>query len=103
MTYYYDPLDRLSGVDGIRRFYIQQRIATEIEGPAHRCFFESLTQPLAQRKPDDDTPSTLLMADQHSCVLLSLNTEGPQPYSYTVYGHRPILMNQQIVQGFNGE
>ncbi|MFP3518609.1 RHS repeat-associated core domain-containing protein [Pseudomonas sp. SIMBA_077] len=103
MVYDYDPLDRLSKVDGRRRFYNRQRIATELEGPAHRCFFESLTQPLAQRKPDDDTSSTLLMTDQHSCVLLSLNTDGPQPYAYTVYGHRPISMNQQIAQGFNGE
>ncbi|MQT59437.1 hypothetical protein GHO41_19100 [Pseudomonas sp. FSL R10-0399] len=103
MVYHYDPLDRLSGVDGRRRFYNRQRIATELEGPAHRCFFESPSQPLAQFKRGDDTPSTLLMTDQHSCVLLSLNTDGLQSYPYSAYGHRPIPMNQQSVLGFNGE
>ena len=100
--YQYDPLDRLSGLNSLRRFYCAKRIAMELEGDTPRRFFEHDSQPLAQLH-DDSSHTVLLAADLQGSVLHALNPQAHQPQAYSPYGHAPVQTGLLSALGFNGE
>ena len=68
--YQYDPLDRLVRAHSIQRFYIGNRIATEIQGNRKICFLEHGVMPLAELEPGDE--ATLLAIDGNNTVIHSI-------------------------------
>ena len=107
--YHYDPLDRL--VDcapftqaTIRRFYLNGRLATEIQGEVQSSIMQHEDQLLAHQHCQNGTAETRLLAtDQQRSVLSALKTNLPCPQSYTPYGHRPLGNGLLSLLGFNGE
>lgn len=103
MTHYrYDPLDRLTDINTLRRFYCAKRITSEIEGDSTRHFFEYNAQPLALHQ-GPSANSVLLATDQQNCVLHSVTPQDRQPYTYSPYGHHPVQHGLLSALGFNGE
>ena len=85
-SYQYDALDRLSSSNTTRRFYQNERIATEIEGTTTRRFVEFDAQPLAVQQGQ---ATTLLATDLQTSVLQHVSSAGTQAFAYTPYGHHP--------------
>lgn len=100
--YRYDPLDRLTDVGSLRRFYCAKRIANEIEGVNTRYFFEYNAQPLAQHQGPSSS-SVLLATDLQKCVLHSVSPQGRQAQAYSPYGYHPVQHSLLSTLGFNGE
>jgi RHS repeat-associated protein len=93
--YVYDPLDRLvdctpSAQEITRRFYLKDRLATEIQGPMQRSIMQY-----------DD----LLLAQQQGqrSVLNVLDATRFNSLAYSPYGHRPAENGLLSLLGFNGE
>ena len=107
--YHYDPLDRLAGFlpatqAHTQRFYLKERLTSEIQGSVKRSIFQQDDQLLAQQqRQDDDIETTLLATDQQRSVLYALETTQPHPLAYTPYGHRPAENGLLSLLGFNGE
>jgi len=107
--YQYDPLDRLAGCIPTaqtitRRFYLKDRLTTEIQGSVQRSIFQQHDQLLAQRQHQNGTVETVLLAtDQQRSVLRLLDATLPHPLAYTPYGHRPAENGLLSLLGFNGE
>ena len=98
--YQYDALDRLSSSNTTRRFYQDERIATEIEGTNTRRFVEFDAQPLAVQQGQ---ATTLLATDLQTSVLQHLSAAGTQACAYTPYGHHPTENGITRLLAFNGE
>ena len=87
-TYQYDALDRLTTRNATRRFYQDERIATEIEGERKTRFFETDSQPLALQQHGSGVSTTLLATDQQSSVLSGVSPDGTQHAQvYTPFGY----------------
>lgn len=101
IRYQYDPLDRiamyaLGDQSGIQRFYLKDRLISELEGAVHRSIFQYEEQLLAQQGFHNGAGSTtLLVTDQKRSVLNAL--------IYTPYGYVGLEELRQSVLGFNGE
>jgi RHS repeat-associated protein len=104
--YSYDPLDRLVGCAiaaqaGGQRFYLRNRLSTEIQGAVRRSFFQHDDQLLAQQEQEHGpVETTLLGTDRQRSVLRMLDSIGSHLRAYTPYGHRPPAND---LLGFNGE
>ncbi|WP_433737501.1 RHS repeat-associated core domain-containing protein [Pseudomonas putida] len=107
--YHYDPLDRLvdctpSAQSTTQRFYLKDRLATEIQGTEQRSIMQHDDQLLAQQQHQNGTVETrLLVTDLQRSVLNVLDATQPHPLAYTPYGHRPLGNGLLSLLGFNGE
>jgi RHS repeat-associated protein len=107
--YHYDPLDRLADCTpaaqaSAQRFYLKQRLTSEIQGSVQRSVFQHDNQLLAQQQwKNEISTTTLLATDQQRSVLQALDTAQPHPLAYTAYGHRPQENGLLSLLGFNGE
>lgn len=107
--YHYDPLDRLvdctpSAQSITQRFYLKDRLATEIQGTVQRSIMQHEDQLLAQQqRQNSDLETRLLTTDQQRSVLNVLDTTQPHPLVYTPYGHRPAENGLLSLLSFNGE
>ncbi|XXE49650.1 RHS repeat-associated core domain-containing protein [Pseudomonas sp. R3-56] len=107
--YHYDPLDRLAyctpaAQASTHRFYLKERLASEIQGSVQRSIFQHDDQLLAQQQRKNEISTTTLLAtDQQRSVLQALDAAQPHPFAYTAYGHRPRENGLLSLLGFNGE
>jgi RHS repeat-associated protein len=107
--YHYDPLDRLadctpSAQAHTQRFYLKERLTSEIQGSVQRSIFQQDDQLLAQQQRQDGViETTLLATDQQRSVLHALDATQPHPLAYTPYGHGPAENGLLSLLGFNGE
>jgi RHS repeat-associated protein len=107
--YHYDPLDRLvdsapSASSNTRRFYLKDRLATEIQGTVQRSIVQHDDQLLAQQQWQSGVVETdLLATDQQRSVLNVLGATRLNPLAYAPYGHRPAENSLLSLLGFNGE
>lgn len=107
--YRYDPLDRLadctpSDQADTHRFYLENRLTTEIQSSTQRSILQQDDQLLAQQQRQDGVvETTLLTTDQQRSVLHVLNATQPYPLTYTPYGYRPTENGLLSLLGFNGE
>ncbi|SCW48726.1 RHS repeat-associated core domain-containing protein [Pseudomonas sp. NFACC05-1] len=107
--YRYDPLDRLtdcipSDQADTHRFYLKNRLATEIQGSTQRSIFQQADLLLAQQQRlDGVVETTLLATDQQRSVLQAWDTMQPHSLIYTPYGHRARDSSSISLLGFNGE
>lgn len=107
--YRYDPLDRLadctpSAQPRTQRFYLKERLTSEIQGSVQRLVFQQNDQLLAQQQRQDDVVETTLLAiDLQRSVLCTLDATRPHPFAYTPYGHRAPATGLLSLLGFNGE
>ena len=107
--YLYDPLDRLvnctlSAQASTQRFYLQDRLTTEIQGAVQWSIVQHDDQLLAQQQRQNGVSETrLLTSDLQRSVLSLLGTTGPRPLFYTPYGHRPQQNDLLSLLDFNGE
>ena len=107
--YHYDPQDRLvdyspSAQANAQRFYLKDRLVTEIQGALQRSIMQHENQLLAQQQRQNDTSETRLLAtDQQRSVLNVLNTTRPHPLVYSAYGHHHSGNGLLSLLGFNGE
>jgi RHS repeat-associated protein len=105
--YHYDPLDRLANCtptlqSTTRRFYLKDRLATEIQGTVQRSIMQHDDQLLAQQQRQSAAVDTHLLAtDRQRSVLNLLDALQRHPLAYTPYGHRPNGLLSLL--GFNGE
>ena len=99
-SYQYDALDRLTTRNATRRFYQDERIATEVEGANTRRFMALDAQPLAVQQAQT---TTLLATDLQTSVLQHVSAAGTQAYAYTPYGHHPAENGITRLLAFNGE
>ncbi|WP_434602058.1 RHS repeat-associated core domain-containing protein [Pseudomonas sp. Z4-7] len=107
--YHYDPLDRLanctpSALASTQRFYLKNRLTSEIEGPVQRLIFQHDDQLLAQlKRKDKASETTLLACDQQRSVLQTLDAALRHPLVYTAYGYTSPGNRLLSLRGFNGE
>ncbi|MFU2326880.1 RHS repeat-associated core domain-containing protein [Pseudomonas sp. NFX98] len=107
--YSYDPLDRLvnctpTALATTQRFYLKDRLATEIEGAVQRSIMQHDDQLLAQQHRQTGAMEARLFAtDQQRSVLNVLDATRPHPLAYSPYGHRPAENGLISLLGFNGE
>ncbi|EXF92127.1 type IV secretion protein Rhs [Pseudomonas fluorescens HK44] len=107
--YRYDPLDRLTACapsvqTSTQRFYLKDRLATEIQGAVQHSIMQHEDQLLAQQRRESRTVETRLLAtDQQRSVLNALDAMPPHAIVYTPYGHRPPVNGLLSLLGFNGE
>jgi hypothetical protein len=107
--YRYDPLDRLTACTpskeaSTQRFYLKDRLATEVQGAVQRSIMQVDDQLLAQQNRGSSvTETTLLATDQQRSVLNGLDATGPHSLAYTPYGHRLLGGGLLSLLGFNGE
>ncbi|WP_371261002.1 RHS repeat-associated core domain-containing protein [Pseudomonas sp. P97.38] len=106
--YSYDPLDRLvactpTAQAGSQRFYLKERLSTEIQGSAQRSIFQQGDQLLAQQQQADTVKTTLIATDRQRSVLHGLDTLQPRAIAYSPYGHRASESGLEGLLGFNGE
>ncbi|MGY3171260.1 RHS repeat-associated protein [Pseudomonas sp. TE12234] len=107
--YHYDPLDRLaastpSAQASAQRFYLKDRLTTEIQGAVQRSIMQHEDQLLAQRERQTTAMHTHLLAtDQQRSVLNLLDTVARHALVYTPYGHRHWQNALLSLLGFNGE
>ena len=99
-SYQYDPLNRLIISNTTRRFYQNERIATEIEGTNARRFMAFDAQPLAVQEAQ---ATTLLATDLQTSVLHHVSAAGTQACAYTPFGHHSAESGITRLLGFNGE
>jgi RHS repeat-associated protein len=107
--YRYDALNRLvantpSAQADTQRFYLRDRLATEIQGAEQRSIMQHEDQLLAQQQRQSSTVETrLLVTDQQRSVLNVLAAVRRNPLAYTPFGHRPPESGLLSLLGFNGE
>ena len=108
-SYRYDPLDRLvdctpSAQSPNQRFYLKDRLATEIQGVVQHSIMQHDDKLLAQQQRQSSTAETRLLAtDQQRSVLNVLDVARLHPLAYSPYGHRPAESGLLSLLGFNGE
>jgi RHS repeat-associated protein len=108
-SYRYDPLDRIArcaveGEAAQQRFYLKNRLATEIQGQVRRTLMQQGDLLLAQHQPDSNGSKAMLLAtDQQRSVLQSIESQGRDPNVYMPYGYQPADMGLTRLPGFNGE
>ncbi|WP_434696587.1 RHS repeat-associated core domain-containing protein [Pseudomonas sp. Z1-14] len=106
--YHYDPLDRLADCTpaaqaSTQRFYLQNRLSSEIQGSVQRSVFQHDDQLLAQQQCQNEVRETYLLAtDQRRSVLKGLDATQPHSLAYTAYGHGSENGLLSLL-GFNGE
>lgn len=106
--YRYDALDQLVGLTpalqaNTRRFYAQDKLATEIRGQESHTIIQHADQLLAQQRRQSTTVNTsLLLADRHRSILHILDTQA-HLLNYTPYGYRPVEHRTSSLLEFNGE
>ena len=105
--YHYDPLDRLVASTPLaqantQRFYLKDRLATEIQGAVQRSIMQHEDQLLAQHQ-SGNVQARLLATDQQRSVLDVLDPTRRTSFTYTPYGHRPMGNGLLSLLGFNGE
>ena len=107
--YHYDPLDRLADCTPTaqarsQRFYLKDRLATEIQGALQRSIMQHEDQLLAQQQRQSGTAQPrLLVTDQQRSVLAILDATRCHHLAYTPYGHRIPENGLLSLLGFNGE
>ncbi|WP_448109596.1 RHS repeat-associated core domain-containing protein [Pseudomonas azerbaijanoccidentalis] len=107
--YVYDPLDRLvdctpSTQAIARRFYLKDRLTTEIQGAVQRSIMRHGDLLLAQQQGQSGILETRLLAtDQQRSVLNVLDATRLNSLAYSPYGHRPAENGLLSLLGFNGE
>jgi RHS repeat-associated protein len=107
--YHYDPLDRLADCTptaqaNTQRFYLKDRLATEVQGARQRSIMQHEDQLLAQQQRQNGTPqSHLLATDRQRSVQAILDAIPLQHLAYTPYGHRVPESGLLSLLGFNGE
>jgi RHS repeat-associated protein len=107
--YFYDPLNRLTACTpskeaSTQRFYLKDRLATEIQGTVQRSIMQHEDQLLAQQQRQSDNVETRLLAtDQQRSVLNVIDATRTHFLAYTPYGHRPSENGLLSLLGFNGE
>jgi RHS repeat-associated protein len=107
--YHYDPLDRLvdctpSAQAPTRRFYLKDRLTTEIQDAVQRSIMQHDDQLLAQQQRQNGAVEARLLAtDQQRSVLNVLDVARPHPVAYSPYGHRLTESGLLSLLGFNGE
>ncbi|EJK99335.1 Rhs family protein [Pseudomonas fluorescens Q2-87] len=107
--YRYDPLDRLADCTptaqvSSQRFYLKDRLATEVRGTAQCSIFQLEDQLMAQQQRQEDTVQTTFLAtDHHRSVLQTLAATQLHPIAYAPYGHRALENGLLSLLGFNGE
>lgn len=108
-SYRYDPLDRLVDCTPFaqspnQRFYLKDRLATEIQGVVQHSIMQHDDKLLAQQQRQSSTAETRLLAtDQQRSVLNVLDVARLHPLAYSPYGHRPAESGLLSLLGFNGE
>ncbi|WP_223518422.1 RHS repeat-associated core domain-containing protein, partial [Pseudomonas sp. BF-R-21] len=108
-SYRYDPLDRLVDCTPYaqspnQRFYLKDRLATEIQGVVQHSIMQHDDKLLAQQQRQSSTAETRLLAtDQQRSVLNVLDVARLHPLAYSPYGHRPAESGLLSLLGFNGE
>jgi RHS repeat-associated protein len=108
-SYRYDPLDRLvdctpSAQPPTRRFYLKDRLATEIQDAVQRSIMQHEDQLLAQQQRQSGAVEAHLLAtDQQRSVLNVLDVARQHPLAYSPYGHHPAESGLLSLLGFNGE
>jgi RHS repeat-associated protein len=108
-SYRYDPLDRLvdctpSAQSPTRRFYLKDRLATEIQGVVQHSIMQHDDQLLAQQQRQSGAMEARLLAtDRQRSVLNVLDVARLHPLAYSPYGHRPAESGLLSLLGFNGE
>ena len=106
-SYHYDALNRVtasapSAQASVQRFYLKDRLTTEIQGAVQRSIMQHEDQLLAQRERQTTAVQTHLLAtDQQRSVLNLLDASVRHPLAYTPYGHRQNGLLSLL--GFNGE
>ena len=106
--YRYDPLDQLiscaTAQINTQRFYLKDRLATEVQGAVQCSIMQHEEQLLAQQQHQTGTLETQLFAtDRQRSVLNVLDINQYRTFSYTSYGHRPTENGLLSLLGFNGE
>ncbi|MFJ2444894.1 RHS repeat-associated core domain-containing protein [Pseudomonas sp. NPDC087626] len=107
--YHYDPLDRLADCTPTaqarsQRFYLKERLTTEIQGALQRSIMQHEDQLLAQQQRQNGTAQPrLLVTDQQRSVLAILDATRSHHLAYTPYGHRIPENGLLSLLGFNGE
>jgi RHS repeat-associated protein len=107
--YHYDPLDRLvdwtpSAQAIAQRFYLKDRLATEIQGALQRSIMQHDDLLLAQQQGQSGALETRLLAtDQQRSVLNVLDATRLNSLAYSPYGHRPVENGLLSLLCFNGE
>ncbi|MBO1537501.1 RHS repeat-associated core domain-containing protein [Pseudomonas sp. OA65] len=104
VQYLYDALDRLVGCVPANqprrdRFYLSDRLATEIHGSFQYQVFQTLDVLLAESHGGNTPRTSLLLTDKHRSVLQS--SDGTS--TYTPYGHRTAQGGLSSLLAFNGE
>ncbi|EJM75584.1 RHS repeat-associated core domain-containing protein [Pseudomonas sp. GM55] len=102
--YKYDPLDRLTGVGFLQRFYQEGRLTTELNQQTQRTILCHQGQPLAQKQSEAGvTETTLLATDRAHSLLQTVSGVNQKQFAYTAYGHHPAESGLSRLLGFNGE
>ncbi len=107
--YRYDPLDRLvdctpAAQANTQRFYLKDRLATEVQGTVQRSIMQHENQLLAQQERQSGSMETRLLAtDQQRSVLNVLVATQSHSLAYTSYGYGPPENGLLSLLGFNGE
>ncbi|VVO05962.1 RHS repeat-associated core domain-containing protein [Pseudomonas fluorescens] len=107
--YQYNALDQLVGCtssaqEDIQRFYLKDRLVTEIQGAIKRSIMQHDDQLLAQHRHQGGTARTTFLAtDQQRSVLNAFDTTPPHAFIYTPYGHHAPGSGLLSLLGFNGE
>jgi RHS repeat-associated protein len=108
-SYRYDPLDRLvacatSAQASTQRFYLKDRLATEIQGTVQHSIMQHDDQLLAQqqRQGSAAAETSLIATDQQRSVLSLLDAKRAHAFAYMPYGHC-LAGGLLSLLGFNGE
>jgi RHS repeat-associated protein len=107
--YHYDPLDRLVDCTPLaqvinRRFYLKDRLATEVQGAVQSSIMQHDDQLLAlQQRQSGGVETHMLATDQQRSVLNVLDATRFNSLAYSPYGHRPAENGLLSLLGFNGE
>lgn len=107
--YHYTPLDQLAACTvtaqpSSQRFYLKERLSTEIQGALQHSIMQHEDQLLAQHQRQADTLETRMIAtDQQRSVLALLDTARLNNLRYSPYGHRIAENGLLSLLGFNGE
>ena len=109
-SYRYDPLDRMvactpSAPASTQRFYLRDRLATEIQGTLQCSIMQHDDQLLAQQQRQASTvaETSLLATDQLRSVLTLLDAKRPHAFAFMPYGYCLAGSGLLSLLGFNGE
>ncbi|WP_122312088.1 RHS repeat-associated core domain-containing protein [Pseudomonas coronafaciens] len=106
--YRYDALDRLASVvpagqEVVRRFYLENRLTTAIQGISQNSIVQAKHLLLAVRRAEANRVLfDLLATDQASSVLHKLESKRHQAFAYSPYGTRSSSTSSAGLPGFKG-